>query len=964
MSKLVSCGRCQRQLSVPQEKFGRDVTCDECGATIAVAHDREPVADETPDPSTSSRQTAAETPAGARPAAPNGGTKKTVLTASGEEAILIKCPDCGKKLGVEASWLGKQVRCTRCTKTFVAKGAGPRSTAKPTILRPGSGQKRGAAPEANIPLEKPELVPQENLPPAPAVDYNPAGSNPAGSNPDLNGLLSPLRNPEAPPEPAPLPSAKSSGSRTPIPSPKPRAPGKFTTLQQEHRQAAQEEIGKGFPPLKFPVVVQDDPEGQLYGKLAARMTQEGLYLKLGRQTEFLVPVGSPAEHLEANSFTIVIAPPGQHLEGRRVKLAVVKWHANRERLARDVVALLNGERKWLMAASYSLPWSLLLTPLLPLGIPLLALPRYIAEGNVLLGAASMGLAVALSAICLWLAQQETWPVAKRLRIALGAVVGGYLVVLLSLYVRPGPPDPPVWATETSANGNFTVNLPRHPQDTPQENTNEKYSLPSGLVKSHELAVPLRQPRLRFAVSYFDLPPGQATPQFFDELPKAFYTEFPGGEIESCRDISPLDGCHLGKDYRLVNLEGGEKAHRRVYLVRSRVYFLTAKGDLAATIEPNGEETYLKKFLEEGGFQLIKPKLLEPVRLDAVIYPFLAAAAHPPSRKVFTLNGEALNNFKILDYGKFELSQEDFTLDKSKKGYQTVLDPDNGLLYVAVADKIETQRWGGRGRSLGQGPIHVYDVSKALKGPGAELDKGRPAPLAVVPVNAKVASLFLSPDRNKLYFLDVSEINAAQGYWVDVSGRGKWRLGQELQAEPLGVSFAPGTEAMALNPEGTTLFSIAAEKRHNRLKAFASPGLVQVTPLANPEDSKKIELEVEPVDVAVTRKGYAFVTSEGTDILVVSLELQKHDPERRGWKPCARGVPSGCYLRLSPDLRRLYLADQEAVYPWLIDEPYVQGLDPGERVKGTVKVSGPLFVSPDGRYLLCPTGAVFKAVGDN
>jgi predicted RNA-binding Zn-ribbon protein involved in translation (DUF1610 family) len=943
MHALVSCVRCQRQLRIAEENFGQSVTCT-CGATF-VAQDLEPVADETPDPS-ASRQTAADP----RPLASEPSTKKTVLTSSsGEEVVTVRCSSCNKKLGVESSWLGKTVKCPRCGTTFVARGSGPRRPAKPTILR-GGRQEKGAAPESAIPLEKPELVQPEAPPrpaPRPAAEYTPAGSNP-----ELNGVWSNLATPEAYTEASPLPETAGTPASRPAP-PKPKAPGKFTTLQQEMRKEAQEEVGKGFPPVSIPLVVHDDPEGKLYGKLAARMTQEGLYLRQGGQAEFLVRVGSPAEHLDGDTFSVVI-------DTRRVKLAVVKWFADRERLAKDVVAVLNGERKWLMASTYSMPWTLLVPPLLPLGIPLLALPRYVAEQKVLEGAASVALAGALVATCLWVTQKQTWPVAKRLRVGLGAVLGGYLLLALALIARPGPPAPPVWKEVPSEKGGYTVKLLIHPQDTHQE-TSKPYRLPSGdEVTLHEMAVTLQQPRLTLAVAYFDVTNRhRLKEEFFGELRKSFNNEFPVGDVEPGREIPVLQGSFHGRDFKFINLEGGDKALRRVYLVRGRVYFLTARGDFS------GHEDNVNRFLNS--FNLAKPQLLQLAQIETVVSPFLTAAFHPDSGTAFTVNRELL---AVLNYGPAVRAGDQFVLRQDctleRPGYQAVFDPNEGLLYVAVSSEIETASWGSRRRQLGRGPIHVYDVNPALKRKpdlSGKFAQAKLSPIAILNTNnAKVASLLLSPNREQLYYLDVANLSAPKAWRVEVA-RIKQEPDREREPVDLNIAFELGTEAIALSPDGKTLFSIAAPKRHFPKKPNLEQGYVQVTALTGADPKpRSVVLDVDPVDLAVTEHGYAFLTSgKGTEVLVINVDLLKPPCQ-----PCARGVPEDCYLTLSPDGRRLYLADTKAVYPWLIDEPYVEdNTDMGKPAEGEAKkpVSGPLFASPDGKYLLCPTGTVFNVVGN-
>jgi hypothetical protein len=125
---------------------------------------------------------------------------------------------------------------------------------------------------------------------------------------------------------------------------------------------------KPFKAVPFGVVFHSDPDRLFRGRAEAEVSTEGLRVRLrGRRDLWVAVCGAhPACYLGGNRIAVF-------LDGREVTLAVVKQRTDLNRLARDVVAFLNGDRAELNGRGYSLPWKLALLPWLAVALPVLAI---------------------------------------------------------------------------------------------------------------------------------------------------------------------------------------------------------------------------------------------------------------------------------------------------------------------------------------------------------------------------------------------------------------------------------------------------------------------------------------------------------------------------------------------------------------------------------------------------------------
>jgi predicted Zn finger-like uncharacterized protein len=167
-----------------------------------------------------------------------------------------------------------------------------------------------------------------------------------------------------------------------------------------------------FKPLEFVVGVKSDPEKVLKGHFKARLAPDGLRLSQSKKPDLLLPIGTPARHLEKNRFSVLI-------EGREVELQALKLGGYQQRLTADVVALLNRQANRLDPRGYTIEWYLMAIAVLPLIL-------VIVPGGALWGAVGGGTAAA----CLGIAQQEKLPAAARLAISLGLSLVVFLIVII------------------------------------------------------------------------------------------------------------------------------------------------------------------------------------------------------------------------------------------------------------------------------------------------------------------------------------------------------------------------------------------------------------------------------------------------------------------------------------------------------------------------------------------------------
>jgi WD40 repeat protein len=244
-------------------------------------------------------------------------------------------------------------------------------------------------------------------------------------------------------------------------------------------------------------------------------------------------------------------------------------------------------------------------------------------------------------------------------------------------------------------------------------------------------------------------------------------------------------------------------------------------------------------------------------------------------------------------------------------------------------------------------LHVWRVGpithtpSPISSPPATSSFAEVRPAAVIPVGGAIGALHLSPDRRWLYYLNLTEgvlgkVDAATG-----------RTEKQLR-------LANGTDTLSLTPDGKTLVATAL------LGDGSRKSVVQVIDSSQLELRRRFEAPLEVYDLAVSDAGLAYASSQGRDWAeIVVLDLAKQAVAAR-WG----GVWARSLLRLSCDHRRLYYATQ-GVAPGTV-ETLVLSRDLATRpetykatVPADVRLGGDFLLSPDGSFLLCPTGTVLR-----
>jgi hypothetical protein len=214
------------------------------------------------------------------------------------------------------------------------------------------------------------------------------------------------------------------------------------------------------------------------------------------------------------------------------------------------------------------------------------------------------------------------------------------------------------------------------------------------------------------------------------------------------------------------------------------------------------------------------------------------------------------------------------------------------------------------------------------------------PAATISVGGTVGSLFLSPDRGALYFLNLTD---------GVVGR----IDTKTYRRTL-LRLAKGTETLALSRDGKWLVATA------RLKGERPRSRVQVIDPVKLVLRRSFTVPVAAYDLAVSERGLAFVsgaTGDWAEVSVIDLGKEK---VAATWG----GVWTRSLLQLTPDGRRLYVSSQGVVPGTLDALPVPARLADRptlSRAPGHDKqaLGGAFVISPDGRYLLCKTGTILR-----
>jgi hypothetical protein len=247
------------------------------------------------------------------------------------------------------------------------------------------------------------------------------------------------------------------------------------------------------------------------------------------------------------------------------------------------------------------------------------------------------------------------------------------------------------------------------------------------------------------------------------------------------------------------------------------------------------------------------------------------------------------------------------------------------------------------------PVSPGKVNPPSK-PGLGSESGRPErespkielrPAAMIPVGGTIGSLHLSPDKQTLYYLNLTE---------GVLGRVDLKTNRHAR-----LRLAKGTEVLCLTRDGKTLAAIAAVKDGQT----SACNLQLIDPIKLTLRKSWI-LPLVSYDMAAGDDGLVYISGgsgEWTDIAVV--DGQKGEVVAR-WG----GVWTRSFLQLSVDQKRVYHSTQ-GVTPGAIEAVVVpKKLEVKPRTykapfPGRQSLGGEFQIAPDGRFLLCKNGTVLR-----
>ena len=215
------------------------------------------------------------------------------------------------------------------------------------------------------------------------------------------------------------------------------------------------------------------------------------------------------------------------------------------------------------------------------------------------------------------------------------------------------------------------------------------------------------------------------------------------------------------------------------------------------------------------------------------------------------------------------------------------------------------------------------------------------PSAVIPVGGTVGNLFLSADRQWLFYLNLTEAKLG-------------KVNTKTARRDKELKLAEGTDALTRTPDGKTLIATAPAKDGCKIQVIDPKTL---------EIRKSFWVDVAAYDLVANDAGLLFLSGskgEWSDIAVVDLAKERVVTR---WG----GVWNRSFLQLSADQKRLYYSSQ-GVSPGTLDALVIPAkLDDKPATyraafPGRQPLGGEFQLTPDGRFLLCKTGTILRLSG--
>jgi hypothetical protein len=329
-------------------------------------------------------------------------------------------------------------------------------------------------------------------------------------------------------------------------------------------------------------------------------------------------------------------------------------------------------------------------------------------------------------------------------------------------------------------------------------------------------------------------------------------------------------------------------------------------------------------------------------------PFYTAQLDPKAGMLLLVATDG--SLKQYSYPDFKLKAE-FRVPGDLAGYQSALDTNKGVLYLAVAanDKLSKLHETDT-RIEAFGDILALDVAH-LADKKNDVDNYLKT-VAEYKTAAIVRNLSVSPDGKAVYFLDATKEDNPRLKRIDTSSK-------KIDAE---VKLADATGSMCLTPDGKMMYAVARKRGEG---TGAAAGLIQKIDPDEMKVLKTIDNPLEPLRVVADDDGQVYVSSvkQNGDVVMCAVDMSKTYKLLSTWASC------GTSMALSPSGGKLYVAftrPSRSLAAYTIPEKLDSGF-PGNRIVSTAEhppssapdqLTSNFYLTPDGNCLLCSSGAVF------
>jgi WD40 repeat protein len=253
--------------------------------------------------------------------------------------------------------------------------------------------------------------------------------------------------------------------------------------------------------------------------------------------------------------------------------------------------------------------------------------------------------------------------------------------------------------------------------------------------------------------------------------------------------------------------------------------------------------------------------------------------------------------------------------------------------------------GGREATVLPWVLPAGDASPAPRpkgdAPSTTVQQRTARPEAVIPVGGTIGAMLLSPDRKRLFYLDLTG---------SLVGRVDTKTLKRDEPLPL----LEGTSTLAMSRDGKLLVAPWAAP-----KSGPRSGSLQLIDAESFAKRPAISLSFRPYDVAVG-DGEAFVSDAQSDwTSVAAIPLVKGKQRRDVGTVWGRSL-----LALSRDGKRLF-ASSQGVVPGTLDALDVTGKSAARSAsRDKLSLGGEFVISPDGKFLIHRSGTVLSAEAED